>query len=258
MRFEFLPVAARRSHCSFTRAAAQAQDLDRARRPAQVFSSNCTACHRGPRGLSKAGDVGDGAASSCSTIRPGGKRGRARGLSCRCRRRPAHSAACGHHRGNAEARNAPRGRKAAEARERRKRAPTPEPGGAESRRRSSARKREEPPPRKRPSGKNARRCVAARARARAVKTPPAIPIQWSSRAIRVPLAPAGVEVVRINRASTTAGTPGRSTCHRPTGGHAALPVDSGHRAAQAAATRGAEIGRSTRRAGDERTENRSG
>lgn len=36
---------------------AQAQDLDRGKSPAQVFSSNCTACHRGPQGLSKAGDV---------------------------------------------------------------------------------------------------------------------------------------------------------------------------------------------------------
>lgn len=36
---------------------ARSQDLDRGKSPAQVFSSNCTACHRGPQGLSKAGDV---------------------------------------------------------------------------------------------------------------------------------------------------------------------------------------------------------
>lgn len=36
---------------------AYAQDLDRGKSPAQVFSSNCSGCHRGPQGLSKAGDV---------------------------------------------------------------------------------------------------------------------------------------------------------------------------------------------------------
>lgn len=36
---------------------AQAQDLDRGKTPAQVFSSNCTACHRGPQGLSKGGNA---------------------------------------------------------------------------------------------------------------------------------------------------------------------------------------------------------